>query len=354
MHGFKSDGRAEEMAGATIIGSSLLREVKVEEAVGLTLAHDLTQIIPGKFKGRLFRKGYRVKEADIPRLKDIGKEHLYVIQLSADDLHEDDAAQRMAAALSGEHTVCGQPHEGKVSIQSAVDGLAIIPREVVDAINALGEVALATIVSRRAVRKQETIAATRVIPLIVPKAKVQAVERIAHEYRGANGGRGPLSVKPFRPLKAGMLTTGNEVYEGRIADKFGPAVAAKLAAWGSELAEQRFAPDDRQIIVKEIRYLLSQGYDMILVSGGMSVDPDDRTPGAIAAAGAEVVSYGTPMLPGSMLLFGYLAGTPIFGLPGCVMHDPYTSFDVLLPRVLAGDKVTREEIVSLGYGGLHR
>lgn len=354
MHGSESGGRADESKGMTVIGSSLLREVKVEEAVGLALAHDLTQILPGKFKGRLFRKGYRVTEADIPRLKDIGKEHLYVIELSADDLHEDDAAQRMAVALAGENTTCGQPNEGKVSIQAATTGLAIIPREVVDAINALGEVALATIVSRRAVRQGETLAATRVIPLIVPKAKVQEVERIADRYREANGGQAPLSVKPFRPMRAGMLTTGNEVYEGRIADQFGPAVAAKLAALGSELAEQRFAPDDRHIIVKEIRYLLSQGYDMILVSGGMSVDPDDRTPGAIAAAGAEIVSYGTPMLPGSMLLFGYIAGTPIFGLPGCVMHDPYTSFDVLLPRVLAGDRVTREEIARLGYGGLHR
>jgi molybdenum cofactor synthesis domain-containing protein len=340
--------------GTTVIASSRLREVKVEDAVGTRLAHDLTQIVPGEFKGRLFRKGHQVTEEDIPKLKDIGKEHLYVIELAEEDLHEDDAALRMAAALAGERLAYGEPHEGKVTLKAAEDGLAFVLREVVDAVNALGDVALATVVNHRVVRAGEPIAATRVIPLIVPERKVREVERIAAAYREAHERRAPLDVRPMRKLRAGLLTTGNEVYTGRIQDRFGPAVAAKLEALGSELAEQRFAPDDRQTIVKEIRYFLSQGYDMILVSGGMSVDPDDRTPGAIAAAGTDVVSYGTPMLPGSMLLFGYLEGVPVFGLPGCVMHDPYTSFDVLLPRVLAGDRITREDIVSMGYGGLHR
>ncbi|WP_123041865.1 molybdopterin-binding protein [Cohnella candidum] len=340
--------------GTTVIGSSVLREVKVEDAVGMVLAHDLTQILPGTFKGRLFRKGHRVAEADIPKLKDIGKEHLYAIELAEGDLHEDDAALLMAKALAGENIAFGEPHEGKVTLKSEIGGLAAIPKEVVDAINAVGEIALATVVNHRVVRQGEALAATRVIPLIVPEEKVRRVEEIAEAYRARHEGRSPLSVRPLKRMRAGLLTTGSEVFSGRIEDKFGPAVAAKLEALGSELAEQRFAPDDRHTIVKEIRYFLAQGYDMILVSGGMSVDPDDRTPGAIAAAGADIVSYGTPMLPGSMLLFGYLEGVPIFGLPGCVMHDPYTSFDVLLPRVLAGDEIGRQDIVSMGYGGLHR
>lgn len=337
-----------------VIGSSILREVKVEDAVGMLLAHDLTQIVPGKFKGRLFRKGHRVSAEDIPLLKDIGKEHLYAMELAEGDLHEDDAALRMASALAGDHAAYGEPHEGKVTIKSRIDGLAAIDRDVVDAVNAIGDIALATVTRHRVVREGEPLAATRAIPLIVPEDKVREVERIAAEYRQANDGRAPVAVRPMARLRAGLLTTGSEVYSGRIADRFGPAVAAKLESYGSELAEQRFAPDDRQTIVNEIRYLLGQGYDMIFVSGGMSVDPDDRTPGAIADAGAEIVSYGTPMLPGSMLLFGYLEQVPIFGLPGCVMHDPYTSFDVLLPRVLAGDKIRREDIIHMGYGGLHR
>ncbi|SFA96352.1 molybdenum cofactor synthesis domain-containing protein [Cohnella sp. OV330] len=333
---------------------TVLREVKVEEAVGLTLAHDLTQILPGSFKGRLFSKGHRVTADDIPKLKDIGKEHLYVIELAPGDLHEDDAALRLAAALGGEGIVYGEPHEGKVTLKAAAPGLAVIAREVVDGINGLGEIALATIVGGRFVQAGEALAASRAIPLVVPEAKIAAAEDIAASYRSAHGGADPVSVKPLRRMRAGLLSTGTEVFTGRIADKFGPAVRAKLEAFGSELAEQRFAPDDRQTIVNHLYYFLERRYDMILVSGGMSVDPDDRTPGAIADAGAEIVSYGTPMLPGSMLLFGYLEGVPIFGLPGCVMHDPYTSFDVLLPRVLAGERITRQEIAAMGYGGLHR
>ncbi|CAM3639042.1 molybdopterin-binding protein [Cohnella lubricantis] len=335
------------------IGQSLLREVKVEDAVGLLLAHDLTQIVPGSFKGRLFRKGHRVEEADIPKLKDIGKEHLYVMELAPGDLHEDDAALRMALALGGPNTTRTEPHEGKVTLKSAMTGLVKINKDAVDRINSIGDIALATVTSGRVVHPGDAVAATRAIPLIVPEAKVAEVERIAEDYHRAEGAR-PIEIKPFRKLRAGLLTTGTEVYSGRIADKFGPAVSRKLQELGSEVAEQRFAPDDRQTIVNEILYFLDLGYDMILVSGGMSVDPDDRTPGAIADAGTDIVSYGTPMLPGSMLLFGYLRGVPIFGLPGCVMHDPYTSFDVLLPRVLAGETIVREDIVRMGYGGLHR
>lgn len=335
------------------LGSTSLREVSVYDAVGLRLAHDLTRIIPGKFKGRLFQRGHIVTEADIPSLLDIGKEHIYIMELGANELHEDDAAIRMAEALYGEQLLLSEPHEGKVSIKSNMLGLAEIDKGIVDAINALGEIALATIKTNTVVKPGQPLAATRAIPLVVPKAKVETVERLAAEYRQVNEGASPLRVRPFRKFRVGLLTTGGEVFNGRIEDKFGPAVRNKLQELGSEVGEQRFAPDDRQTIVKEIHYLLEQRYDMILVTGGMSVDPDDRTPGAIKASGADIVSYGTPMLPGSMLLIGYLNGVPIMGLPGCVMHDPYTSFDVLLPRILAGDMIVREDIISMGYGGLN-
>ncbi|WP_201008435.1 molybdopterin-binding protein [Paenibacillus glycanilyticus] len=332
---------------------TILKEVPVREAVGLRLAHDLTQIIPGQFKGRLFKKGHVITETDIPSLLDIGKEHIYIMELGESELHEDDAAIRMAMALAGEGITLSDPHEGKVSLKAAMQGLALVDQILVEAINELGEVALATVKTNSVVQEGRALAATRAIPLTVPKAKVEEVERLAAEYRAANEGEAPLRVVPFRKLRAGLLTTGGEVFSGRIQDKFGPAVRSKLDAFGSEVAEQRFAPDDRQIIVKEIHYLLEQRYDMILVTGGMSVDPDDRTPGAIKASGADIVSYGTPMLPGSMLLMGYLNGVPIMGLPGCVMHDPYTSFDVLLPRILAGQTIVREDIVRMGYGGLN-
>ncbi len=328
-----------------------LKEIPVHDAIGMRLAHDLTQIIPGQFKGRLFTKGHLITEEDIPKLLDIGKEHIYVMKLGKHDWHEDDAAQLMALALADEALIQTEPHEGKVAIKAPIAGIAKVDKSVVDQINYIGEIALATVRNNDVVQAGATIAATRVIPLTVPKSKVAAVEEIADAYK-QQFGYAPLRVLPIPAKRIGLLTTGSEVYNGRIKDKFGPAVQAKLEALGQVLAEQRFAPDDRHIIVKEIHYLLEQGYDIIMVTGGMSVDPDDRTPGAIKAAGADIVSYGTPMLPGSMLLMGYIRNTPILGLPGCVMHDPYTSFDVLLPRILLGERIIKEDIVQLGYGGL--
>jgi molybdenum cofactor synthesis domain-containing protein len=329
-----------------------LREVPVEEAVGLALAHDLTQIIPGEFKGRLFKKGHVVTEEDIPKLLDIGKAHIYVLEIGEGDLHEDDAALRLARAFAGEGIVFGEPAEGKVTLKAERAGLAVVDEAFVRAVNRIGDIALATVRRDTALKPGSAIAAARAIPLVIAERKIAEAEALAAEWRDRHG-RAPLSVRPLRSVRAGLLVTGGEVYSGRIRDRFGPVVRAKLEALGSEVAEQRLAPDDRQQIVKEIHYLLERGYDMILVTGGMSVDPDDRTPGAIREAGADIVSYGTPMLPGSMLLVGYLGDVPILGLPGCVMHDPYTSFDVLLPRILAGDRITREEIAGMGYGGLH-
>lgn len=330
---------------------SMLREVKVEDAVGTVLAHDLTQIIPGRFKGRLFKKGQIIREEDIPKLLEIGKEHLYIIELESGYMHEDEAALRMGQALAGPDLKLLEPSEGKVSIKSTIRGLAKIDRMLVDEINQLGEVALATLKTNTVVQPDQSIAATRVIPLIVQEDTIEQVERIAAACRAERGN--PLEVKPFRRMKAGLLTTGSEVFTGRIEDRFGPVVRAKLEELGSEVVEQRFAPDDSDVIVQHIHHFLSSGCDIILVTGGMSVDPDDRTPGAIRQAGAEVVSYGTPMLPGSMLMMAYLAGVPVLGLPGCVMHDPYTSFDVLLPRILAGETILRGDITELGYGGLY-
>jgi molybdenum cofactor synthesis domain-containing protein len=327
---------------------AMLREVKVEEAIGMVLAHDLTQIIPGQFKGRLVKKGHVVRQEDIPALLNIGKEHIYVLALQEGWLHEDEAALRMAAAVAGANVELTSPHEGKINLKSTIHGLAKIDKAVVDAVNALDQIVLATIKTNTVVKPGQSLSGTRVIPLVVEEAKVRQVQELA------SGPMPVVEVKPFRPLRVGMITTGSEIFKGRIQDKFGPIVREKLAALGSEVIEQRLAPDESDTIVSEIRYFMEeQRVDLILVTGGMSVDPDDRTPGAIKQAGARIVSYGTPMLPGSMLLVGYLGDVPIMGLPGCVMHDPYTSFDVLLPRICAGEIIVREDITEMGYGGLY-
>lgn len=331
---------------------SMLHEVKVEDAIGMILPHDLTQILPGEFKGRLFRKGHQVTEADIPALLSIGKEHIYVMELQPGYLHEDEAALRMAKAIAGDGLMLTEPHEGKVNVKSAIHGLVKIDKAFVDSVNAIDEVVLSTIRSNTVVEAGASLVGTRVIPLIVDEAKVVEVERLAAARR--EEGFTLLEVKPFRKLRVGVITTGSEVFKGRIKDKFGPVVKEKVAQLGSEVIDQRFVSDDSEAIVGEIHALLALGVDLVLVTGGMSVDPDDRTPGAIKQAGARVVSYGTPMLPGSMLMIAYLGDVPIMGLPGCVMHDPYTSFDVLLPRICAGETIVRSDITEMGYGGFYQ
>ncbi|MFF2157557.1 molybdopterin-binding protein [Paenibacillus chitinolyticus] len=384
----------------------MLREVKVEDAIGLVLAHDLTRIIPGEFKGRLFRKGHQISEEDIPALLSIGKEHIYVLELAEGYLHEDEAALRLASAVSGANTERTEPHEGKVTLKSAIHGLAKIDKAFVDEVNGIGRIVMSTIRTNTVVKPGQALAGTRVIPLVIEEEPVARVERLAAQRRSGqalNAGSlepesvGPASdaagtllpaeagylapkpvppdkgaavaaavrreetpaaaaelvaVKPFRSLRVGLITTGSEVFKGRIQDKFGPVVRAKVEALGSKVIDQRFTPDDMDAIVTEIRHFIGLGADLILLTGGMSVDPDDRTPGAIARAGARIVSYGTPMLPGSMLMMAYIGSVPVMGLPGCVMHDPYTSFDVLLPRICAGEEIFREDITEMGYGGL--
>ena len=333
-------------------GKTVVREVKVEEAVGLPLAHDLTQIVPGEFKGRLFKKGHVIREEDIPALLRIGKEHVYVLHLAEDDLHEDDAALRMAKAAAGTNVRLTEPSEGKVMLKAAVPGLAKIAKSFVDEVNAIESIALATLPDNTPVRPDQSLAGTRAIPLFVPASTVERVERLAERWSEANGGERPIRVKPYRRLRVGVVTTGGEVYKGLVEDKFGPVVKAKVEQFGSTVIGQRICPDDTERIVEAIRHFVDEGADMILVTGGMSVDPDDRTPGAIRAAGARVVSQGTPMLPGSMLMVAYLGEIPVLGLPGSVMHDKYTAFDVLLPRICAGETIERSDITAMGYGGL--
>lgn len=330
--------------------NSMLREVKVEEAVGMILSHDLTQIIPGQFKGRLFAKGHVIREEDIPSLLSIGKEHIYVMDLQSGYIHEDEAALRMAQAIAGDRIKLTQPHEGKVMLKSTMHGLAKVNKRFIDEANQLDQVVISTIKTNTVVKPEQSLVGTRVIPLIIEEAQVASVEQIARRY--ADLGETLVSVKPFLKLRVGLITTGSEVYKGRIKDKFGPAVKAKVNELGSEVIDQLYTTDDCDQIIEAIRHFERLEVDLILLTGGMSVDPDDRTPGAIRASGARVVSYGTPMLPGSMLMIAYLGSIPVMGLPGCVMHDQYTSFDVFLPRICAGETISREEVTVLGYGGL--
>ena len=323
-----------------------MKLIKTEDAVGQVLCHDMTQIIPGEFKGPHFKKGHVVTAEDVPVLLRMGKENLYVFELAPGQLHENDAAERMCALCLNEGMTRGAVSEGKIELFAAHDGLFRVDRARLNAVNAIDELMIATRHGDVAVRAGDKLAGTRVIPLVIDEAKLLEAERVA-------GDRPLLELLPFRLRRAGVVTTGGEVFHGRIPDSFTPVVERKLAAFGVAVTEHLTVDDGLDNIRAAIERLRQTDVDMILCTGGMSVDPDDNTPGAIRASGARVVTYGAPVLPGAMFLLGYFDdGRPVMGLPGCVMYARATIFDLVLPRVAAGVALTRQDFTTLGEGGL--
>jgi len=327
----------------------MTKTIPVEQAVGMVLPHDITEIRTEEFKGRAFKKGHIIKAEDIERLKRLGKENIYVLELGADDIHENEAAELMAVALSGPGTsVSGEPVEGKLSIIAAHDGLLKVDVEALYQFNLLGEVMCATLHNNTPVKKGEQLAGTRLIPLVSKREIVDKAVSIAAKAQGV------LKVAELKQARAGLIITGNEVFHGRIKDAFEPVLRKKLEKLGSEVVAVRFAPDNIETIAMEIKACLDAGADLIVTSGGMSVDPDDVTRQGIAKAGAQDIVYGTPVLPGAMFLVGYIGEVPVLGLPACGMFHKITVFDLILPRVLSGEKITRQDMAQLGHGGLCR
>jgi molybdenum cofactor synthesis domain-containing protein len=325
----------------------MLKVIPVEEAVGLPLAHDITEIVPGKHKGPAFRRGHVIRPEDVSKLLDVGKAHIYVMQLEKNELHEEDAAKRLARAAAGPNIRLTEPVEGKVSLIAEIAGLLKIDEVRLIEFNALGDLMLATLAGDHYVKKGEVIAGTRTIPVVVTEELVKKAEAICRE-------KPIVTIVPIPARRVHLIVTGSEVYTGRIKDGFEPVVRRKLAEMGTELESAKLAPDDPDVIARDIKEAHRAGADLILVSGGMSVDPDDLTPEGIRRSGAAVECHGFPVLPGSMFLMAYLDQTPVLGLSGCVMHDAFTAFDVLLPRLLAGERISRSDIVSMGHGGLQK
>ncbi|WP_067622599.1 molybdopterin-binding protein [Alicyclobacillus acidiphilus] len=323
-------------------------EVRVEDAIGLQLAHDMTRIVPGSFKGAQFKRGHVIREEDIQTLLDMGKRHIYVLELDDGELHEDDAAQIMAKAIAGPGVTLSDVEEGKVVLKAKTDGMLWVDARRVTAMNGIDEIAISTRRPFAHVKAGTSVASVRPIPLVISRHKVTAIEVLAQR---APSGKPLVDVLPYEPQKVGLVTTGSEVLTGRVTDRFGPVLREKLAVYGIEDFDQVLVGDEQAEIEREIVRFCDNGATLVLVSGGMSVDPDDRSPSAIRAVATEVVSHGTPMIPGSMLMLAYRDNTAIFGLPGAVIHDPVTSFDLLLPRVLAGVRVRKKDIAALGVGG---
>ena len=323
-----------------------MKLMKTQDAVGQVLCHDITQIIPGVSKGPVFCKGHVIAPEDVPVLLSVGKDHVYIWENDETVLHENDAAEILRQLCQGAHMQASEPKEGKIELTAACDGLFLVDSQRLTAVNSLGEMMIATRHGGTAVKAGDKLAGTRVIPLVIKKEKMA-------QARQAAGEKPLLELVPFQRRTYGLVVTGNEVFYGRIQDAFTPVIQQKLEEYGATLLRRVVLGDDPEKITAAIRSLLEEGAGMVLCTGGMSVDPDDRTPLAIRNTGAQVVSYGAPVLPGAMFLLAYTAdGRPIAGLPGCVMYAKRTIFDLALPWLMAGREITPQWLAGLGEGGL--
>lgn len=323
-----------------------MKLINTTEAVGHVICHDITRIVKDVVKETVFRKGHIVTEEDIPVLLSIGKDHLYIWEKTEGILHENEAAEILYEICKNEHMTPSEIKEGKIDILASIDGLFKADKKRLMQINSLGEIMIATRHGDFPVKKGDKLAGTRVIPLVIEEKKLSLAKDIA--------GREPLfQILPFVNKKAGIVTTGNEVFYGRIKDAFGPVIRDKLSEYSVEVLGQSIVNDDTDKITGAILTFIEEGADFIVCTGGMSVDPDDTTPTAIKNTGAELISYGAPVLPGAMFLLSYYKGTiPVIGLPGCVMYSRRTIFDLVLPRIMANDRITNEDLANLGHGGL--
>jgi hypothetical protein len=324
-----------------------LKTVRVEDAVGRALAHDVTRIVPGRFKGPAYRRGHVIQPEDVQTLLDLGKEHVYVLDLEEGDVHEDEASVRLARAVAGRGIRLSEPVESRVNLVATHDGLIRVDIEGLRRLNALGYLALATLHDATVARQGDTVAALKPLPLILSEADV----RRAAEFCEVRGGL--VRVLPFQRLRVGVVVTGSEVAKGRIKDEFGPVVAGKVEPFGCCVSVVVCVMDDAAAIAQAIHGVAILS-DLILVTGGMSVDPDDTTPAGVRLSGAQIERYGAPVMPGVMLLLAYLDAKPVLGVPACAIFYRTTVLDLILPRLLAGERVTGADIAALGHGGLCR
>jgi len=324
-----------------------MKLIRTEEAVGKVLCHDITQIIKGVTKDAVFRKGHIIEEADIPVLLSVGKDHIFIWENDENMMHENEAAEVLCRICKGRNLSRGEVKEGKIELTAECDGVLKINREKLKAVNAFGQMMIASRHGDFQVKKGDKIAGTRIIPLVIEKEKMNQVEEIC-------GGEPIMNVVPYKSRKAGIVTTGNEVFYGRIKDTFTPVVQSKVEYFGAQVIDHKVSNDENENIEKCIRDLLDEGCDLILCTGGMSVDPDDKTPLAIRNVAGSVVTYGAPVLPGAMFLLAYYGENriPVMGLPGCVMYAKRTIFDLVLPRIMTGEILEKADFDKLGEGGL--
>lgn len=321
-----------------------MEKINVEDAVGMPLCHDVTAMYPG-FKGALFKRGHIITEEDIPVLLNLGKKTVYAGDIGNGLIHEDDCALRLAAMTAAKGVHHEGPSEGKMVLVSDIKGMLLVNIGLLEKINSIGDITITTLPDHYRVEEGTRIASMRIIPLFTEEEKIKKAEGLCAETH-------LFELLPYKPKKVGVVITGSEIYNGRITDLFEPVVRKKLSYFPGEITHVRICDDDIDMILDSAKMLLSEGADFLVFSGGMSVDPDDLTVGAVKRLGADIISYGIPAQPGNMTLIAYLGDIPVLGIPGAAISRPVTMFDVILPQIYTGLKFTKQDIIKLGNGGL--
>ena len=321
-----------------------MKKVKVQDAIGMTLCHDITAMVDG-FKGAAFKRGHVVTQEDIPRLLDIGKQHVFIWEENAGEIHEEDAARRLSQMTTVNGAHYGSISEGKVQLFADQDGMFRVDKALLAAVNRIGDITITTLPDHYPVKAGDRLASMRIVPLVTEERQIAEAEALCADKQ-------LYDLRPFKPLKVGIIITGSEIYHGRIKDKFERVARAKLAHYPAEILGVHVCDDELDMIVGAGRALLAEGAELLIFSGGMSVDPDDLTPSAISEMGAEIISYGVPSQPGNMTLVAYLDQAALLGVPGAAISRPTTMFDVLLPQIFCGDPLTKDDLIRLGEGGL--
>ena len=321
-----------------------MKKVKVQDAIGMTLCHDITAMVDG-FKGAAFKRGHVITQEDIPKLLNIGKQHVFIWEENAGEIHEEDAARRLSQMTTVNGAHYGSISEGKVQLFADQDGMFRVDKALLAAVNRIGDITITTLPDHYPVKAGDRLASMRIVPLVTEERQIAEAEALCADKQ-------LYDLRPFKPLKVGIIITGSEIYHGRIKDKFERVARAKLAHYPAEILGVHVCDDELDMIVGAGRALLAEGAELLIFSGGMSVDPDDLTPSAIREMGAEIVSYGVPSQPGNMTLVAYLDQAALLGVPGAAISRPTTMFDVLLPQIFCGDPLTKDDLIRLGEGGL--
>ena len=321
-----------------------MKKIRVEDAVGMALCHDITAMRDG-FKGAAFQRGHVITPEDIPALLDLGKRTVFVWEENAGEIHEEDAALRMAAMAPVEGAHYTAPSEGKVLLMADQRGMFRVDTALLQKINSIGDITISTLPDHYPVEPGARLASMRIVPLVTKEEQILRAEQLCAEKK-------LLDLRPYQEKKLGVIITGSEIYSGRIRDKFEPVVRAKMKQYPAQILGVTICDDDLDMITSEAKKFLDRGADFLIFTGGMSVDPDDLTPTAIRTLGADIVTHGVPSQPGNMTLVAYLGETAILGVPGAAISLPTTIFDVLLPQIFAGDRITKADLIRLGDGGL--